>query len=599
MNSTSAYHLVLINVVMDTFNGEERVFPNLGLLSIATVAKERGYHTCLLTGSNILAELTKLLTQQQTRPLIGFSVNPDNYIETIRLCSLLKSVPTPPQIIVGGPFAEFVNTEYVESQTIDYICQGEGEYVVSDLLQNIEPEQIHGLTFLDSEGCLVSNAPAPITDLDELPIPDRTLLPLRNAQEVSNWIITSRGCGHRCAFCYESVHARVRYHSIERVIEELTMLKQSYQTKYFVFADSHFLSNPTRVRLLCQEFIEHFRPHEDFVWYCEGRVDVITKHPDLLALMKKAGLVRIQIGVESGSEDVLKQYNKKISRQQIIDAVHLCQEYDILSIYTNFILGGANENDETIQQTFDLMKTLFEAAPGRFECGSTFLSPYQGTAIEKNPSNYNIEIIDPYFLRSVSNEYVSCATKACDKNKIIVLSKQFTQQVMTIMLNQLTTLHDNLIHRHLAMSRFGIKTGWYTFLISSNDVFKNYNKFIQREGYCGWHEISEHQILTHNDSIFPTRTFTLSTLDNEYKLHIEQRKNVYDFASQLEHTLIELASGKLSITEISQIISTQFEGGGARHRITEDIITFYVNLAKECLVVFRTYPLSNIMEAHA
>ena len=596
MNAASVYHLILINVAMDTCNGEERVFPNLGLLSIATVAKERGYHTRILTGSNILAELTTLLTQQQALPLIGFSVNPDNYIETIRLCSLLKSLPNAPKIIVGGTFAEFFGKEYVESQAVDYICQGEGEYAVSALLQNIAPEQIHGLTFLNSEKCLVSNAPAPIMELDELPIPDRTLLPLRNAQEVSNWIITSRGCGHRCSFCYESVHAQVRYHSITRVIEELTMLKQLYQKKYFVFADSHLLSNPERVQALCQGFLKHFKPHEDFVWYCEGRVDAITRHPDLLALMKEAGLIRIQIGVESGSEEMLIRYNKRISRQQIIDAVHLCQEHDILSIFTNFILGGPNENDESIQQTFELVETLFEIAPGRFECASTFLSPYQGTAIEKNPSKYNIEIDDPYFLRSVSNEYVSCTPRTCDKNKILTISKQFTEKVIKLMFAQLPTLPRDLLHRHLAAgSHFGVESGWNKWMTSHDNLFKNYSKFLQRDGYAGWHEIHEQEMFKHVDSIFPTRTFALSALDDENKLQLALTKNAYDFASQPEHTLVELASGKLSISEISQIVSATFEGGEALLTITQEIVEFYLNLAKECLIVFRMYPF-NAME---
>jgi radical SAM superfamily enzyme YgiQ (UPF0313 family) len=211
---------------------------------------------------------------------------------------------------------------------------------------------------------------------------------------IRSHIVTSRGCGFRCTFCYESTNRKYRAHSPGRVIDEMLDLQEKYGTTYFAFVDDVFTQNPRRLQQICELLQRHFRPHQNLFWYCESRVDSLARHPDLVPMMKDAGLVRIQIGTESGSQEVIDAYKKEIKLEQIHAAVEQCARAQVLSVYTNFIIGGALETEHTFAETLKLAKTLLRVAPGRFECNTTYLSPYPMTDIERNPNNYGIEILD-------------------------------------------------------------------------------------------------------------------------------------------------------------------------------------------------------------
>src|SRR5262249_9006349 len=147
--------------------------------------------------------------------------------------------------------------------------------------------------------------------------------------------------------------------------------------------DDIFTQNPHRLRDLCALMRRHFRPHENLFWYCEARVDSLARQPDLLGIMRDAGLTRIQIGTESGSQMVIDAYKKAITLDQVRAAVELCNRERILSVFTNFIIGGALEDETTFEETRNLATDLLRLAPGRLECNTTFLSPYPGTDIAR------------------------------------------------------------------------------------------------------------------------------------------------------------------------------------------------------------------------
>jgi len=73
-----------------------------------------------------------------------------------------------------------------------------------------------------------------------------------------------------------------------------------------------------------------------------------------LAWMRKAGCIQISFGVESGSPEIRRRLNKKISEQQIRKAFRLTQRYGIMA-RAYFIYGCPGETRETIQETVDLM----------------------------------------------------------------------------------------------------------------------------------------------------------------------------------------------------------------------------------------------------
>jgi anaerobic magnesium-protoporphyrin IX monomethyl ester cyclase len=343
MRKMPAISLVLVNPVLRHLSGELQDSPQLGLVFIGTVARNAGYEVTIIAGENVLEKLSSALRSRE-KALVGFYANSDNFQEVIRLAKGVKALRPDVHTIVGGPLANIEDPRLIANAAIDFNCRGDGEHLVTELLAHLawgEPPiaSIRGLTH-KSEGNVTTNEPRDLqVDLDALPIPDRSLYPSTQVG-IKSQVVTSRGCGFRCTFCFESTNRKYRAHSPQRVVEEMLYLQEEYGTTYFSFVDDIFTQNRKRVLQICDLLHQRFRPHVNLFWYCEARVDQIAKNPDLLRTMSAAGLTRIQIGTESGSQAVIDAYKKQITLDQILQTVQLAAEADVLSIFTNFIVGG-------------------------------------------------------------------------------------------------------------------------------------------------------------------------------------------------------------------------------------------------------------------
>jgi radical SAM superfamily enzyme YgiQ (UPF0313 family) len=136
------------------------------------------------------------------------------------------------------------------------------------------------------------------------------------------------------------------------VIQEIIHRKERYGTDYFSFRNGTFTDNRQRVVRLCQAFLER---QLGIGWECLTRVAQFDE--PLLAHMKEAGCDRIRIGIESGSERILKHMNKGITLAQIRKSVEVLHRSGIpWSAY--FMLGVPAETEESIQETLALIREI-------------------------------------------------------------------------------------------------------------------------------------------------------------------------------------------------------------------------------------------------
>lgn len=183
----------------------ENIYPNPGLLYIATFVKEHGFSPGVLNEMNNIRLLQHFLCNQSI-PIVGFSINSDNQVDTLRYRRFLKrAYPTVP-IILGGPLVRFLDDDLLEKGTVDYLCIGEGEQPVLALLQGNNSRCIPGLKYIDkSERRIVENPPVLLESLDDMPVPDLDLL-YRSSRFSNCLVSTSRGCPFACTFCFELFH---------------------------------------------------------------------------------------------------------------------------------------------------------------------------------------------------------------------------------------------------------------------------------------------------------------------------------------------------------------------------------------------------------
>lgn len=150
-----------------------------------------------------------------------------------------------------------------------------------------------------------------IKSLDEFPYPKRKDFALDEDLHFDQ-IITGRGCVGACTFCFEGSKKNnvLRFRSLQSVLDEIDYVISNLgdNKKFITFLDDTFVINRERAVTICNHLIKKY--DGKIGWYCEARVDILKKNIDLLPLMKKAGLIRVQLGGESGNQDILDLYKK-------------------------------------------------------------------------------------------------------------------------------------------------------------------------------------------------------------------------------------------------------------------------------------------------
>jgi len=257
----------------------------------------------------------------------------------------------------------------IREENVDFVCQGEGFSTFQNLIGALKKESkdfsIDGLWYKKS-GEIISNPRPPlIKNLDELPMPAWDLLPLQKYR-AHNWhcfdnidqrqpyavLYTSLGCPFNCSFCCINAlfgKRTIRYRSLEKVIEEIDYLVNTYGIKNIKIIDEMFALNKKRVISLCNMIIE--RGYDLNMW-AYARVDTVTK--EMLAKMKEAGIKWVAYGFESGSKRVLENVSKGFKMDLLDEVIRMTSDLDIY-ICANFIFGLPEDDFDSMNQTLEMM----------------------------------------------------------------------------------------------------------------------------------------------------------------------------------------------------------------------------------------------------
>jgi len=242
---------------------------------------------------------------------------------------------------------------------------------------------VDGIVFKEF-GQVVQTKPAPmIADLDSLPFPAWDLFNVKDvysrfpsepsifkAKRMGS-VYTTRGCPFQCTFCY--TEKAVRQRSVGNVIEEIRQLKERYGITHILISDDLFVVRKKRTVEFCEALI---KSNLNVTWTATGRCNIID--PEFLKIMRRAGCMFLHLGIESGSDTVLKAIKKQQTPDMIINAVKMCRDAGIRPGGT-FILGLPPETKETVRETVQVYKTLnnYRKHVNKF----FFATPYPGTPL--------------------------------------------------------------------------------------------------------------------------------------------------------------------------------------------------------------------------
>lgn len=478
------YELLLINVVRD-FDGYAKCFQDsIGQYNIASYLVLHHFKAYVFSGT--VLECKKRIEQEIVHnkvPMVGFYTANDNFRITKNIIKWLKTnfdVKT----VVGGPQADALDLAFFQETGNDFGIIGEGEIPVKVLLEWVIDQrrslsEVPSLLYLN-HGVLTFNQAedAQITDLDLVSYPkqEHSLTKTLRTHEMVG-IITGRGCPYHCTFCYEGATKKLRFRTIESVAEELDYIKaHNPNLQYINIYDDTFTVDKDRVLLLCKELKKR-----DIKWFCEGHVSFIVRYPEVVKEMIDSGLVCIQFGIESGSDDVLKAYNKSITSEMIVEAVSICKNAGVAGITGNFIVGGAQETFETIQKSKELFQRLLEIGKGIIELYLVYFAPYPNTEIVKNPCNYDINIEHErlnYTLSSMCSPVVSSSQFSTSEIYDLMQDFKALRNDLYLRYALASTKQDFLQGLSLSQRALNINRTWSD-IYSRIEYFSNFAKHIK------------------------------------------------------------------------------------------------------------------------
>ncbi len=355
--------------------------PPLGLAYLASMVKDE--HDVKIIDS--IAEgygredVAKIIRDSDP-DIVGLTATTSMMPDAYEIAKIAKGINENINIILGGPHATFVPERIMqECPYVDFIVRGEGEDTFKELVYALgngaDFKKINGLTF-KKNGKIINNPPRKlIENIDTIPIPSYELLPMKKYKSGKvefATIITSRGCPFNCIFCSSSLQfgKKWRGHSVERTMEELSILRHEYGKTDVEFMDDTFTLLKPRVIAIAKKIREEGL---DISWTASSRVDTFSA--EIANTMKKGGAHTVYFGLESGSQKTLDFIGKGITLEKSGLAVKNAKEAGLHAL-GSFVIGFPEENGEDVNKTINFSKKV-----GVDFAQFTIATPYPGTKL--------------------------------------------------------------------------------------------------------------------------------------------------------------------------------------------------------------------------
>jgi anaerobic magnesium-protoporphyrin IX monomethyl ester cyclase len=290
-------------------------------------------------------------------------------------------------VIWGGWHPSMFARECLAEPSVDVTVQGQGEEtfveIVQRLLEGRSLEGCAGCTVRLADGSICVNPRRELQPLDVFRAHDYGLIPVERYFQLKGKrqldYISSQGCNFRCAFCSDPFVYGRKWVGLDptRMGLRLKELWDRYRFDDVNFQDETFFTRRDRVKALAEHIIDSGMK---ITWAGTMRADQGVRLPeDVWKLCKQSGLRRLLVGVESGSDEMLKRIHKDVKLDQVFHTAEKMLEHGIAGHFP-FIVGFPDESDESIRATLACARQLRSMSPD-FLTPIFYFKPYPGSEI--------------------------------------------------------------------------------------------------------------------------------------------------------------------------------------------------------------------------
>ena len=263
-----------------------------------------------------------------------------------------------PTYILGGHGPTPEPEYYLKKTGADIVVMGEAENTIVEVIENPNRSNILGIAYREGDDVKINPRRDVITDLDSIAFPAWNLFPMdiyRMGRDphikVTDFLMTviaSRGCIGHCNFCYR-IEEGLRIRSVDNVLDEVEQLQKQYGITYIRFCDELTMSSEARATELASRILERGMK---FTWNCNGRLNYAS--PEVLKLMRRAGCVFINYGIEAVDDDVLKNMHKGLTVEIITRGIEATLAAGIAPGF-NMLWGNIGDNYDTLQKATNFL----------------------------------------------------------------------------------------------------------------------------------------------------------------------------------------------------------------------------------------------------
>lgn len=370
---------------------DERVFMTLGILKVAAVLENSGIRVDVIDLSGIV-NFEKVVEDYCTAndvETFGITATTPQLPATIKILDSIRMKKSNAKIILGGPHITLVNAAFKKERKLnidgratkafyqleekfDVLVAGDGEEAIFEALKGSAPKLVdadrpESVLFLNNR------------QLTELPFPARHLVDIDSYKYQIDGVralsmIAQLGCPFECGFCggrKSPSLRRIRTRTSKNITIEMRQIYLEYGIRGFMMYDDELNVNKKIVELM--NLIAETQKNLNTEFRLRGFIKSELFTEEQAEVMYKAGFRWILVGFESGSPRILKNINKRATREDNTRCLEIARKHG-LKVKALMSIGHPGESRETIMDTKDW---LLQVKPDDFDI--SIITTYPGT----------------------------------------------------------------------------------------------------------------------------------------------------------------------------------------------------------------------------
>jgi len=364
----------------------------LALLAIGSQIDSSKYEVVIIDGR--IDEKPKAKIKEACKDALCFGVTVltgKPIQDALHISEFVKSEYPSLKIIWGGWHPSMFGAEILEeTNAVDVCVQGQGEETFLELIEHYEGHKdlssISGICFRDKFDYIQKTGKRHLKDMNELEPSDYSLIEVekyfKKKKQRQFDYISSTGCRFRCTFCADPFVYERGWTGVEpdRMGEEFSKWNAKYNFDDINFQDETFFTKRKRVNQIAEQLLDR---NINSSWAATLRGDQGNRMSEQeFDLVKKSGLRRVLVGVESGSQEMMDWLKKDIKMEHIWNVAKRCADRDIAVIFP-FIIGFPGESDESVRSSLNMAQKL-----NKMNLKNTtpifYFKPYPGSKITQD-----------------------------------------------------------------------------------------------------------------------------------------------------------------------------------------------------------------------